>query len=95
MNKRIIFPNETGISILTPATCELSIEQIAIKDVPVGLPYLILDADQIPSDRTFRGAWEADFSNPDGIGGQGRIIKQEVIEAEFTQVDESLLSEEV
>ncbi len=69
MNKRIIFPNETGISILIPTDCGLSIEQIAVKDVPAGLPYLIVDAEQVPSDRTFRNAWEADFSSPDGFGG--------------------------
>jgi hypothetical protein len=70
MNKRIIYPNGTGISILVPANCGISIEQIAAKDVPAGLPYLIVDADQIPSDRTFRDAWEADFSQPHGFGGE-------------------------
>lgn len=31
-------------------------------------PYLIVDDSAIPSDRTFRAAWEADFSVPDGYG---------------------------
>lgn len=70
MNKRIIFPNESGISIIIPADCGLSIEQIAKKDVPQGLPYLIVDVSVIPADREFRNAWEADFSNPDGFGGE-------------------------
>jgi hypothetical protein len=86
--KRIIFPNETGISILIPADCGLSIEQIAAKDVPVGLPYLILDSSEIPQDREFRGAWEADFSQPHGLGGQLPFQKQEVIEAEFKPITE-------
>lgn len=95
--KKIIFPNENGISILTPADSRLTLEQIAIKDVPMGIPYLIIDASDIPQDRTFRNAWEADFTDPHGIGGQGPIIKQEVIEAEFQKIEESevLTSEEV
>jgi len=59
MNKRIIYPNEFGgVSIIIPADCGLTIEQIAAKDVPVGTPYKIIDADEVPSDRTFRDAWE-------------------------------------
>ena len=65
---RIIFPNEFGgVSVVIP-TGELSIEQVAKKDVPAGVPYLFVTTDDVPSDRTFRGAWEADFSNPDGHG---------------------------
>lgn len=59
MNKRIIYPNEFGgVSIIIPADCGLTIEQIAAKDVPTGTPYKIIDADEVPSDRTFRDAWE-------------------------------------
>ena len=66
--KRIIYQNETGgIAVIIP-TGELSIEEVAKKDVPVGVSYKIVDSLAIPSDRTFRGAWEADFSNPDGYG---------------------------
>jgi hypothetical protein len=65
---KIIYPNETGgISVVIP-TGELSIEEVAQKDVPAGVPYLFIPADSVPSDRTFRNAWEADFSNPDGYG---------------------------
>jgi len=62
--KLIIYPNDTGgISILTPAPeCGLSLEQIAAKDVPAGKPYKIVDAADIPADRSFRAAWTADFS---------------------------------
>lgn len=70
MDQRIIYPNgEGGIAIIIPiAGCGLTIEQIARKDVPQGLPYRILPAADIPEDRTFRGAWEADFNDPDGYG---------------------------
>ena len=58
-NKRIIFPNdEGGVSILIPAPdCELSLEQIAGKDVPAGKPYQIVDVSEIPDDRSYRNAW--------------------------------------
>jgi hypothetical protein len=58
-NKRIIYPNdEGGVSIVVPAPdCELSLEQIAGKDVPAGKPYQIVDASEVPDDRTYRNAW--------------------------------------
>lgn len=60
VTKRVIFPNdEGGVSILVPAPeCGLTIEQIAAKDVPEGKPYQIVNVSEIPSDRTFRNAWE-------------------------------------
>jgi hypothetical protein len=36
----------------------MTIEKIADKDVPAGVPFKIVDAATIPSDRTFRNAWE-------------------------------------
>ena len=34
--------------------------ELALKDVPPGVPYSIVDAADIPSDRFFRDAWIAD-----------------------------------
>ena len=58
-NKRIIYPNnDGGVSIVVPAPdCELSLEQIAGKDVPAGKPYQIVDVSEVPDDRTYRNAW--------------------------------------
>lgn len=54
---RIIYTNESGgVSIIIPSG-ELSIEEVAAKDVPEGVPYEIVEDDAIPSDRTFRNAW--------------------------------------
>ena len=59
MEKRIIYPSEDGgVCIIVPADCGLTIEQIAQKDVPAGKAYKIVDANDIPTDRTFRNAWE-------------------------------------
>lgn len=68
MNQRIIYPTDDGIMILVPADCGLSITEIARKDVPAGVPYIIVDVSEIPEDRTYRDAWECDFSQPDGYG---------------------------
>ena len=58
MNQRIIFPSDDGgVCVIIPADCGLSIEEIAAKDVPAGLAYSIVDAADIPTDRTFRNAW--------------------------------------
>ena len=60
MNQRIIYPNDDGgVSIVIPAPeCGLSIQEIAARSVPEGKPYRIVDASDIPTDRTFRNAWE-------------------------------------
>lgn len=67
MSQRIIYPTANGVVVLIP-TGELAIEEVCRKDVPAGVAYKIVDVADIPSDRTFRDAWEADFSNPDGVG---------------------------
>lgn len=70
---RIIYKNEDGsIAIIVPAPEALDlygIEAIAAKDVPAGKPYAIIDADEIPTDRTFRAAWTVDEAElTDGVG---------------------------
>ena len=79
---KILYQNsEGGLSVIHP-TGELPIEDVCQKDVPAGVPYLIVSEDDIPSDRTFRNAWEADFSNPDGygIGADAWFAQQEASE---------------
>ena len=59
--KIILYPNTTtgGVVLLFPILqCGLTVEQIAEKDVPTGLPYTIVDASTVPTDQTFRDAWE-------------------------------------
>jgi hypothetical protein len=74
MNQRIIYPtDEGGVAIVIPAPdCGLTIEEIAAKDVPPVVVYgpeqtilsstprqfKIVNVSDIPTDRTFRGAWE-------------------------------------
>ena len=60
--KRIIYKNpDNSVSIIVPspeALQSMTIEQIALKDVPANTPYKIVNVSEIPSDRTFRNAWE-------------------------------------
>ena len=68
--KKIIYRTENGVSIITPSPwSQLSIEEVAKKDVPSGLEYSIIDSSLVPHDRTFREAWEysenAVIINPD------------------------------
>lgn len=58
--KRIIYPTpDGGVAVIVPAPdCGLTIEEIAAKDVPAGVEYKIIDVSEVPTDRTFRNAWE-------------------------------------
>ena len=62
MTKRIIYPTDNGgvaIIIPTPEALEtMTIEEIAAKDVPAGKEFKIIDTADVPTDRTFRNAWE-------------------------------------
>jgi hypothetical protein len=59
MDKRIIYPTDDGgVAVIIPAE---SVEA-AMKDIPAGKPYKIIDAADVPADRTFRDAWTADFT---------------------------------
>ena len=75
MNSRIIYKtDEGGVAVIIPtenALAEHTIQEIAEKDVPAGKPYKIVSVDDIPSDRTFRNAWEVDEADlTDGVGGE-------------------------
>ena len=75
MTKRIIFQNdEGGVAVIIPtpeALAQYGIEAIAVKDVPAGKPYKIVDVSEIPSDRTFRSAWEVNEADlTDGVGSE-------------------------
>jgi hypothetical protein len=68
MNQCIIYSNGIGGICLIMPTGELSVEEVARKDVPAGTSYIILNTDQVPADHTFFSAWEADFNASHGVG---------------------------
>jgi hypothetical protein len=52
--QRIIYKTpDGGVAVIIPAD---TIEA-CMKDIPEGAEYAIVDVSDIPSDRTFRGAW--------------------------------------
>jgi hypothetical protein len=72
MTQRIIFKTNEGLAVIIPsdeALATRTIQEIADKDVPSGMAYKIVDVADIPSDRTFRNAWDiADSELSDGVG---------------------------
>ena len=90
---KIIYENtDKTIAIITPTEEALSfvtIEQIAEKDVPYQLPYWIVEDSVIPTDRTFRNAWEIDesFGEPDGFGGESNEFDAELLRKYYEVID--------
>ena len=68
---RIIYKTpENTVTVLSP-TSEWTgtMKELAQKDVPTGLKYKIVEDSVIPSDRSFRDAWEVDEKDlTDGVG---------------------------
>lgn len=70
---KIVFLNHEGsLCVLHPtpeAEATMSMFEIGRKDVPTGLPFKIVQDEDIPTDRTFRDAWTLDKKDlTDGVG---------------------------
>ena len=61
---------ENTVTVICPAKEWANImEELAQKDVPTGLKYKIVEDSVIPTDRTFRDAWDVDENDlTDGVG---------------------------
>ena len=61
---------ENTVSVVVPSPHSSgTMEELAQKDVPTGLKYKIVEDSVIPSDRSFRDAWEVDEAElTDGVG---------------------------
>ena len=56
-NKRVIYATDDGgVAVIVPAPGATQ-EQV-LQAVPAGKAYQIVDVADVPSDRTFRNAWE-------------------------------------
>ena len=93
--KRIIYKNlDNTIAIIIPsdeALAKYTYKQIAEKDCPYNLPYWIVEDSVIPTDRTFRSAWEIDenFGKPDGFGGESNEFDDELLKAYYGELNDS------
>ena len=70
-NYRIVYRNSDGtVSIIIPSpNVNLTLEEIAKKDVPTDHKYKIIPTTDISSDRSFRDAWTVDETDlTDGVG---------------------------
>ena len=72
---RIIYNQDNGVvAVIIPSPEALEqhgIQAIAQKDVPSGKRYKLVDAADIPSDRSDRDAWTVDEADlADGVGGE-------------------------
>tara|TARA_R100001163_G_scaffold13553_1_gene12565 strand:+ start:81 stop:281 length:201 start_codon:yes stop_codon:yes gene_type:complete len=58
-DKRIVYMQDDGtVAVMVPTNnCGLTVEQIQAKDVPDGKTSYIIDATEVPTDRSFRNAW--------------------------------------
>jgi len=75
MTQVIIYQNdEGGVSVVHPTVEAFSIygiEAVAIKDVPAGKPFKIVDISEVPADRIERNLWTVDPALlTDGVGGE-------------------------
>ena len=79
MNRIIYKTDEGGVAVIIPTPEALqshTIEEIAIKDVPAGKPFAIVDAADLP-DRSTRSAWTVDEADlKDGIGGDSNEFQE-------------------
>ncbi len=71
----VIYKQDNGVvAIIRPTEEALNlygIEAIALKDVPAGKPYKIVDASEVPTDRSQRNAWTVDDEElTDGVGAE-------------------------
>lgn len=72
-NLSIIHPTREALEFMT-------IEEIALKDVPTGLAFAIIEDSEIPTDRTFRDAWTIDDSLlTDGIGADYGVGSENIL----------------
>ena len=68
---KIIYQTKEGTVSVITATQEWSgtMKELANLDVPTGLKYKIVEDSVIPTDRSFRSAWEVDEAElSDGVG---------------------------
>lgn len=71
--KVIVYSQDNGVVAVVRPTAEalehMTIQQIAEKDVPTGKPFAIVDASDIPTDRSERMGWRVDNADlKDGVG---------------------------
>ena len=69
--------NAVEFQKLAAGAAKYGIEALAQKDVPAGKPYKIIDASEIPADRSQRNAWTVDDAAlTDGVGAESNTFPE-------------------
>lgn len=72
MSQVIIFQPASGpLAIFTPSPGVTVSAALGAQITPKGLPFKIIDASEVPTDKTFRAVWEWDgdlSTDNDGVG---------------------------
>lgn len=73
MSQVIIYKQDNGVvAVIYPtdeAITAIGVSAIALKDVPTGKPFKIIDAADLPADRSQRNGWTVDEADlTDGVG---------------------------
>ncbi len=76
----IIYKQNNGVLAVIRPTVEAlelyGIGAIAAKDVPSGKPYKIIDASELPADRSERAYWTCDDEDlTDGVGSESNTFE--------------------
>jgi len=79
--KIAVFIDQDSLCLFYPteeALKEHSVIEIVERDIPEGCPYWFVDESEIPTDRTFRDAWEIpeEWGAPDGYGSQYNTFEE-------------------
>tara|TARA_R110000772_G_scaffold259673_1_gene377335 strand:- start:339 stop:596 length:258 start_codon:yes stop_codon:yes gene_type:complete len=82
---KILYSTDKGVAVINPTgewLANHTIEELAIKDVPVGAEYHIVDDSILPTDRRFRSAWVLE-----GATIQIDAIKQAAIQVKLEALE--------
>ena len=98
--QKIIYPtagNTLAVIVPSPSFLEVhTIEELAAKDVPAGLPYQVVDSESLPAETGFRNAWVADFENYQGVTvdlAKAKVIYKETADSTAASLSTPLTQE--
>lgn len=66
--KKIIYPTDEGTIAVVALSPSITLDSTVAKYIPLGKPFKIVDASDLPTDVVFYEAWVVDFTENDGLG---------------------------
>lgn len=88
---KIIYKTANGIAVIHPSPhWKGTMQELVIKDAPKGCNYRIVEDSVVPTDRTFRNAWEWDLGDLRISLTKAKEIKKEHLRKDRKPLLESL-----